>query len=89
MVLRGVSARAALPMYGVSCGVHLQAVPGDSHAHTYRGAPLRVRCLLQTLHAEIHAQHPQANTHRYEIWVHRSRASLTVNVALQTTNSIL
>lgn len=53
-------------MYGVPSGVHLQAVPGDSHAHTHGRKAVRVRCLLQTLHAEIHAQHSQANSYRYE-----------------------
>lgn len=59
------SARAAVSVHGVPGGVHLQALLGNTHAHAHRRAALRVRCLLQTLHAEIHPQHSQAHSYRY------------------------
>lgn len=75
-----VSARAAVSVYGVSGGVHLQAVPGNTHAHAHWRAPLRVRCVLQTLHAEIYTQHSQAHPHRYEVsWRRATGALICIN----------
>lgn len=60
-----VSARSPVPMYGVPSGIHMQAVLGDTHAHAHWRTTVRVRCLLQTLHAEIDTQHSQAHSYWY------------------------
>lgn len=50
-----------VPVPVVSRRLHLQAIPGDSHAHPYWRAALSVRHLPETLHAEVESQHTQAD----------------------------
>lgn len=50
-----------VPVPVVPRRLHLQAIPGDTHAHAHRRAALSVRHLPEALHTEIQSQHPQAD----------------------------
>ncbi|KAF9416795.1 hypothetical protein HW555_005925 [Spodoptera exigua] len=54
-----------VPVPVVPRRLHLQAIPGDTHAHAHRRAALSVRHLPEALHTEIQSQHPQADAFRY------------------------
>lgn len=61
----GTSPGQTVPVPVVSRRLHLQAIPGDTHAHAHRRATLSVRHLPEALHAEIQSQHPQTDALRY------------------------
>lgn len=65
MYVLGTSPGQTVPVPVVSRRLHLQAIPGDTHAHAHRRAALSVRHLPQALHAEVQPQHPQADALRY------------------------
>lgn len=54
-----------VPMPAVSSGVHLQALPGDTHTNAHGRAALSMWPLSEAICPEVDTQHPQANSHRY------------------------
>lgn len=65
MSLLGASPGQTVPVPVVPGRLHLQAIPGDTHAHAHRRAAVSVRHLPEALHAEIQSQHTQADALRY------------------------
>lgn len=61
----GTSPGQTVPVPVVPRRLHLQAIPGDSHAHPHRRATVSMRHLPEALHAEIQSQHSQADALRY------------------------
>lgn len=76
----GTSPGQTVPVPVVPRRLHLQAIPGDTHAHAHRRATVSVRHLPQTLHTEIQSQHSQADSFRYVAGRRGRRALGTVKV---------